>query len=229
MEDLETREKVINLGKKLAKHFEGFENGDAISQWMSHYLSEQIVKTESSKGKAKTLAEQNCFEAILKLWHHQSYYPRGNRPFENFEPVFRAIESLDPEKKFPHYYIGTDSETPSLSRETEAWVKLAKEMDISARILIQFSFEQAMRSSINQDSIDWINTMLGVVNSDETDAVIRFIPELVIEDEEIAIQKERDKKIETLEYRLEQLESFIGFSEILKKELLSQIDSLKNN
>lgn len=35
---------------------------------------------------------------------HRAAFPNGKRPFEDLEPVMRAIESLDPEDDTPRYF-----------------------------------------------------------------------------------------------------------------------------
>lgn len=93
MENLEIQEKVINLGKKLVSNFQQ-DNPDEITSWMINYLAEQIdlaEKTDCEQVKKK------CFDSILSLWKYHVVFPDGTRPFEDFEPIFKALDSLSPE------------------------------------------------------------------------------------------------------------------------------------
>ena len=93
-ENLETQERVINLGKKLLVNLKKNE-ADEITSWMINYLAEQIGLAESGSKEAKN----SCIEVILELWERRAILPNGTRPFESFEPIFKALESLSPESR----------------------------------------------------------------------------------------------------------------------------------
>lgn len=107
MDDLETQERVISLGKKLLTNLKKDE-ADEITSWMINYLAEQMALAESGSEEAKNI----CIEVILKLWERRATLHNGTRPFEDFEPVFKALESLSPESHVPRYYHQTDSDKP---------------------------------------------------------------------------------------------------------------------
>ncbi|MFA0630657.1 hypothetical protein AB4589_23275, partial [Vibrio sp. 10N.222.49.A3] len=118
-ENLETQEKVINLGKKLISSFQ--ENDlDYITAWMINYLSEQILLAENGDEEAK----KQCFNIIIQLWESRSVFPDGTRPFENFEPIFKALDSLSPETVMPRYFSNSydGQENEQLGGST-SWVE----------------------------------------------------------------------------------------------------------
>lgn len=102
MASSEIQERIINLGKALVEEL-GSRIGTP-SRWMAHYIAEQMTIADNAQGDDKIRAEQKCFETILKLWEHRSSLPNGQRPFENFEPIFRVLEQLNPENKQPFYF-----------------------------------------------------------------------------------------------------------------------------
>ena len=76
----------------------------ALGRWMAHYVADLIAKAENATGEEGSLNQKKCFDAILALWMHRAAFPSGKRPFEEMEPVVRAIESLDPEDSTPRYF-----------------------------------------------------------------------------------------------------------------------------
>ena len=103
MGDSETRKRIISLGKQLVEELDLEPGVDTLARWMAHYIAEQMIIAEKSDGDDKAQAEKQCFETILYLWQHRSLLPNKYRPFENFDPIFRVLEKLDPDHKEPYY------------------------------------------------------------------------------------------------------------------------------
>ena len=162
MENSEIQEKIIALGKKLANNFKS-GIGDATSHWMAHYIAEQIITFETNQGD-NTLASKECFETILKLWHHQAFFPRGTRPFEQFDEIFHAIERMNPNNSRPFFYTEPELELPSLSEKAVLWVNIARSLDQNIRSLIKFSFYQALDCTVNEETENWLTAISDIVN-----------------------------------------------------------------
>ena len=76
-ETSEIQERIFNLGKALVEEL-GLEPGvDTLARWMAHYIAEKITLAKNAHGDEKIKAEQQCFDAILKLWQHRSRLPNG--------------------------------------------------------------------------------------------------------------------------------------------------------
>lgn len=184
---------------------------------MINYLAEQIDLAESGSEEAKN----SCIEVILKLWEKRAMLPNGTRPFENFEPIFKALESLSPESHIPRYYHQTDSDKPYDLRGSEKWVEIAKRLDDTARTLITFMFEQAVVSSYSEDTKEWIKTLAGTIDSNEFDFILKY-----------SAEKEPDKmenRIENLTKRINNLEAFENLSESIRKNLKEELNRLEKN
>ena len=98
-------------------------------QIQRHLIGQRIIlqnKLLPSKTNQddNTLANKKCLETILQLWHHQAYFPRGTRPFEQLM-IFYAIERMDPNNSRPFFYTEPELELPSLSEEATLWVNIA--------------------------------------------------------------------------------------------------------
>src|SRR5882724_908658 len=147
MESSATRQRAINLGKKLVEAL-GREHGeDVMSRWMAHYIAEQMTVAETSKGAEKAIAEEKCFSAILSLWKHRASLPPGQRPFENFDAIFRALERLDPEDARGFYYGFWSGQEKPNPGSVEALVNLIMDVDAAARVLIELALVEAIEKA----------------------------------------------------------------------------------
>jgi hypothetical protein len=152
MESLETQQRVIELGKSLVKELGNDLGNDTLSRWLAHYIAELITNLENVEEEQKVQIRQRCFETILTLWQYRSSFRNGHRPFENFEPIFRALEALDPENRNSFYRFWNqreldDSEFPD---DVKHWTDLAVGLDNAARIWIKFALEQATQHALDE-------------------------------------------------------------------------------
>ncbi|CAI1628095.1 Uncharacterised protein [Serratia quinivorans] len=217
MESLEIPEKVISLGKKLVSSLKD-SDPDEITVWMINYLAEKIVMAESGSEVDK----RNCFDVILKLWGNRSLLPDGSRPFESFEPVFRALDSLSPESNNYHYMKGFYNDEPNVKlNESASWLDLAKNLDSVTRVLITFMFEQAIESATDRNTKEWLEVILDTVRLDELKVVFSHLYQ-----QETNVRKER---IERLENRIGQLKSFEELCAPIRCVLENELNSLKKS
>lgn len=150
MESSATRQKTISLGKHLIDWLGDQHGADVMSRWMAHYIAEQITATETATGQAKSLAEKKCFSAILDLWKHRASLPPGQRPFENFEPIFRALEHLDPEEPGGFYYgFWREQSKPELG-SVEAMIDFIVAIDNAARVLVEQALIEAIAKATDE-------------------------------------------------------------------------------
>jgi len=184
---------------------------------MINYLAEQITLAESGSEKAKN----NCIDVILKLWEKRATLPNGTRPFESFEPIFKALESLSPESNIPRYYHQADSDEPDDLSGSEKWVEIAKRLDDTARTLITFMFEQAVVGSCSEETKEWIKALAGTTDSNEFEFILKYSAEK--EPDEI------EDRIENLTNRINNLEAFESLSKSISQELREEICRLGEN
>ena len=182
---------------------------------MINYLAEQITLAESGSEKAKN----NCIDVILKLWEKRATLPNGTRPFESFEPIFKALESLSPESNIPRYYHQADSDEPDDLSGSEKWVEIAKRLDGTARTLITFMFEQAVVGSCSEETKEWINILSGVITSNEIELILRYRDEKKPD--------EVEARIESLTKRINNLEAFERLSKSIGQNLKEELNNLR--
>ncbi|EHH1179033.1 hypothetical protein WB533_003382 [Vibrio vulnificus] len=221
MDELEIREEVIGLGKKLLQSLKAGER-DEITEWMINYLAEQMYESENSDEHTVREAKHRCFETILSLWQHRSHFPNGSRPFAQFEAVFKALASLDPEDSYPRYYSLPEKEEPTFSEDIQSWVNLGYGLDKTAKSLISFAFEQAVASAMDKDVTDWLSLLKGSTQVDEARVLIKLWGDGAVEKTE-----EKEKKAERYAKRIEQLKAFNLMSSALVSDLEEQIKHLQ--
>lgn len=192
---------------------------------MAHHIADLIAKAENATGEEKQSAERTCFEAILALWRHRAELPNGKRPFENFEPVIRAIESLDPEDDTPRYF--RSARPPRGERveksEAETWLDTVSGLDYSARILIGYCLAKAADAAVDK-SEEWVSLAEAAgAEGGITEIVIRFISS------KADLGKESDPNAEVrrrLEDRLRRLEGFTKLAEAVAGDLRARLEAL---
>ena len=151
MESSETRTKVIELGDELVAQLSNPEKTDTLSRWVAHYIAEQLVQIEQTKGEDKRANEDRCFQAILTLWSHRSSMPNGMRPLEDFEPILHALDRLDPKNPRPMWHsLGHRPDEEDESTETIKTMDCILSMDRVIRELIETLLHSAVASAVNR-------------------------------------------------------------------------------
>jgi predicted glycoside hydrolase/deacetylase ChbG (UPF0249 family) len=155
------------LGKALIEELDLEPGVDTLSRWMAHYIAELLAKLENVKGDEKAQVQQHCFEIILTLWQHRSSYRDGHRPFENFEPIFKSLEALNPETPHPFYRFWQHEEKENLefrADDVKHWIDMAKGIDGAARVWIKFAISQAAQKALDGKTSHWLNKSIGLMS-----------------------------------------------------------------
>lgn len=237
MASSEMQRRIINLGKALVEEL-GLNPGvDTLARWMAHYVAEQMTIAGNATGDDKIRAEQHCFEIILKLWEHRSSLPNGRRPFESFEPIFRALEKLDPENKQLYYFnniIGNSSEPDKIYKvpaSVKQWLDVASGIDRVVWIWLDYVFKQAALCATDEHTIEWLKNCVNLQEFDDASTIIRLIPDNFLNSDEVSPKSFRQKRTKMINDRIQDLEAFSDFNQkllsILRKELedISEDDS----
>lgn len=157
MEALPRFEQILALGRKLVDELDMETSVDTLGRWMAHYVAELMDAAENAPSQERAVAQEKCFHAILELWIHRAELPDGKRPFENLEPIIRAVESLDPDDKIPRYFLtvrGGIAEEDEES-QTKSLLEFVRNIDTTARILIGYTLTEAARSAVDK-SKEWV-------------------------------------------------------------------------
>jgi len=221
------------LGEALVEELELNPGVDTLARWMAHYVAEQMTDAEESSGDVKRIAEEHCFETILNLWQHRSVLPKGHKPFERFESIFNALDRLNPDNPQPYYYFRTDNnlsegnEEDKPSNEVLQLVEMANRMDRSARIIIEYFFQQAALLATDEKTTNWLNNAIGIPPNDDISIIVRLMKSYENSDE--TTKNNENNQSEIIQSRVRQLDAFIALSQEIRPLLLEQIDFIDEN
>ena len=217
---------ILPLGKKLVDELGLDQSSDTLGRWMAHYIAELIQNAEAASEDDRPEKLARCAEAILDIWEHRSMLPNDKRPFEDFEPILRVLESLDLHNDIPRYFrlATTMVENDKQQSETEQWLDTIAKIDSSAKILIRYCLAHAAENAKNK-SKEWID-LAEVFSAEQIDfRIIRLIPD------KNALSK--DSILDEWEYKqtekqLLQIESLVKVANALSSELREKLERLDN-
>ena len=214
---------VLALGKKLVDEMGLDQSVDTLGRWMAHYLAAKMEDAEAATGEAREQKMSECSDAILKLWAHRSELPKGKRPFEDFEPVFRALRSLDPDDTTPRYFREVRAEVDQDAENdlTKQWLDLASGLDYTARVLIRYCLAITAREAVDK-SRDWVGLAGAVAGEDDID--IRTVQFITDDVDALVSENPDDSEREKIEDLLKRLEAFADFSQTLASHLRGQLE-----
>ncbi|MEL1240380.1 hypothetical protein [Flavobacterium flavipallidum] len=217
MENLEQQEKIINLGKLFVKELKLEPGVDTFSRWMAHYLAEKMSVAEQSEGSQKEAAEKECFDVILKLWQHRHSLPTGRRPFESFESLLETLSKLKPDTDDPYFYNAFRSKDLTRLKidntPVEEWMDIAKEIDKTSRIWIEYAFNQASNNAKNEKTKEWIENTIELSDNTETDIINVLLDNNTTFNIDDDFSKQYD--IERLTKRISQLQKYAKLNETI--------------
>lgn len=192
---------------------------------MAHHIADLITKTESAPDEEKSASKKACFDAILALWKHRAELPNGRRPFEDLEPVIRAIESLDPDDNTPRYFrsVRSAQDHSKEKSEVDQWLDMVRGLDYSAKSLIGYCLVEAARAAVDK-SEEWVRLAEAAATEDgAAEIVIRFVSSNADlgnrPDPNVAIRRQ-------LQDRIERLEGFSKLAEAVVRDLRARLTAL---
>ena len=195
---------------------------DTLGRWMAHYLAELMDAAANAPQEERAAARKRCCDAILDLWSHRAELPDGKRPFEDIEPVVRALESLDPESNAPRYFhhVRDTIVERDEDRETQSLLEFVCNIDATARILIAHALADAARSAIDK-SRSWVAMAEAAATDPGVIAVvIRFVSD-EWSSEPSTGKNERDR----LQDRIDKLETFVEMVGLVVDDLKKRRDA----
>ena len=193
------KEQAINLGKALVYELGFDQSTDTLGRWMAHYISERITTAENATGQEKSKTEKECFEAVLKLWQHRAYFPIGHRPFENFEPIFRTLERLDPESERTYFFDDPYEKVPGrktneISQGIRQWIDMVFEIDQVARIWIDYVLKHAANCAADKKTKSWLQRSVSRKDKDIS-IIFRLLSDDMLDDKEGGADTRKQKNM----------------------------------
>ncbi len=192
---------------------------DTTARWMAHYIAEQIERAENSTGAEKKEAEERCVETILKLWKHRLSFPRGSRPFENFEPIIRTLARLDPENERHFFFENRKEKKDGVPEEVQKWLDIADGIDEAARVWLKYVLEQAALAATDDSTIEWLENSVALQEDDHFSVIFRDLHNDIWGEG----QKQNEKKRKTIISRIKKLEAFSELNQLLLDEYRNEL------
>ena len=189
---------------------------------MAHYLAEKMTDIDSAGVEAKAQAQRECFETILLLWDYRACFPDGMRPFNSLEPIFNALEHINPNKAAPSFFINENRDN-SPPKEIEQTIELITSLDAAVRIMISFLVRESILHATDKSTLDWLGAIGGIAKSDEARILLKFIPGL---DESDPVQGQNEKRKNELSEHVDRLEAFENLSREIKAVLEAELERL---
>lgn len=226
MANSEMRKNIIALGERIVKELNLDPGVDTLSRWMSHYIAEKILIVKQSSGVKKKKAEEQCLESILKLWTHRKVALDGH-PFENFEPIFRTLEMLDPDNINQHFYFNhlvnssEKKKSGKNSDEIQKWLDLAMGIDQTARILLEYVFNNATGLASDSNANMWLKHFDGAgLDDDEILAILKLNEK---QSSKNKTKEEKEVYQKQLKSKIDRLEAFSSLSQKLRDEFEGEL------
>lgn len=201
---------ILNLGKMLVDELGLDDSVDTLSRWMAHYIAQQMIEIENSDGEKKAISEEKCFESILKLWKNRAYYEPDKNPFERFEPIFKTLERMNPEKE--SYFFLNQNNAQQYQEESEGQVSINSLMDMAsgidkiARIWINYILKQATVCATDEKTIEWLRaSVVDEYDNLDSGVIIKLL--------DLDVDEDKDVKETKIRERIEQLKRFRDFNE----------------
>jgi hypothetical protein len=221
-------EAVLRLGRRLVEELGLAESTDTLARWMAHHIAELIEDVEKADGVYKAEKTVKCRQAIVDLWQHRHELPDGKRPFEDLEPVLRALSSLDPDGG-THRYFRASSRPHGEEDErsdTERWLELAEGLDASARILICYCLGQAAVGA-SEEMKEWLLLAEAAALGHETEfPIIRII---VGEGDLVTEPDPNEQERKELEERIQRLEGFRDMAQSVADTLRRRVNDFEGS
>jgi hypothetical protein len=218
-----TNQEVINLGKAIITELGMEIECNTPARWLVHYIAENIHKSENSQGEKKGVAEKNCIDAILQLWHHRSDLPRGINPFTEFESVFRGLSRLDNSSQKPYFnefsqfdHEVAQDETP----ECKQWVDIAISIDKVAKTLVSESFELAANAALTEKS----KNILSLAPEGSGDDIQIMLNLLMNKDP----NKSSDEKVKKIQSKIQSIEALKAACDVFIETLNNDLSLLED-
>jgi len=134
---------VLELGKRLVSQLD--VSDDLLASWMAHYIA-----PANQKKQRMLLTKPRLPPLILaprqswRFWEHRSSLPDQIARWD-LEPVLRTLASLDVDQTQYRYYpeVLREAGMADADEGAQKWLELAKGLDYSARLLIQFACDRS--------------------------------------------------------------------------------------
>lgn len=216
---------ILPLGKKISDELGYNEGVDTLGKWMSQYIAELIIESESTNETCRRSLKKECAEEILKIWSYRNTYPNKKRPFQEFEKIFEVLEGLDEQPRpIMRFLLNNTEDTQNKenegSNEIEEWLASIDIIDKSARIMIKHCLYRVTSLLHTPKSVEWFEIAKKLVKQPEETLIIEKI--LSIHGDSETIRENNTLEIDAKIHRLEDSKQILNsiIEDLYKLKLL---------
>lgn len=220
---MEQSSKVLALGEAIVKNLS--DSHDTTARWMAYYVAELMEKASSTQGKDKEDYEKRCFDTILKLWQHKSFYPDDSLPFRDYDSIFKTLRRIDPSEDMP-FYVNRGKEITEENEEVQTYVKIALVIDKAVKIWFEYILNQAIQSATGDIALSDLNAILNLEKDDFESITINVILRgLDNEGTQSADSNTIDREV--IEEKVEILKAFDSFNQEMLGVLEERLQNMQ--
>jgi hypothetical protein len=128
---------VVALGRELADSLDPF---DTLGRWMAHYIADLISRAETAENPDRVTLQRECSAEILRLWSHRHSFRNPDRPLASYEPLYRALDRLDPESP-PWSFLRTFEQDTAPTTE---------QLEVNTLLKAAIAIEEAARDAVRE-------------------------------------------------------------------------------
>ena len=145
--------------------------------------------------------------------------PTNFARWRDLEPALRALASLDVAQTEYRYYpeVLREAETGDADDGSQKWLKLARDLDYSARLLMHFALRSAAQNAASQ-AAPWVDLALQAGADVGPRVVVRFI----LDDDDASSTETGEA---SLRDKVSRLESFANLANSVATELRARLSS----
>jgi hypothetical protein len=156
--------------------------------------------------------------------------PRGRRPFENFEPILKVLESIDPDNREPflHHMSEHEQQLANSNPNYEAikpYIESIVEIEKVARVWMENLLNQAALKVTDEKTKAWLEaaSLIGLPDDIHSIRIVYKNFNLLDDDDNVSSQD-----TDRLEKRIGQLEKFRKLNELLLKNYQDELARKRN-
>ena len=216
---MEPSDSVLALGIAISQ--DQSNSYDVTARWMACYIAEMIQAVETAQGENKADLQSKCYETILKLWHHKSFYPDDSLPFRDYDSIFKTLNRIDPSEDVP-FYVNRGKTITEKNEEVQTYINIALVIDKVVKIWFEHILNQAIQAATGDAAISYLKAVLNLEEDDFDYITINTILRgLANEETPLNSKNAVNKKI--IEEKIETLKTFNSFSQELLADLEEQL------
>lgn len=195
---------------------------------MAHDLASKLTAYRKATGARKKEAANELSSLIFQFWEHRHSLADGLRPFDNYDAVLGALESLDPTNEHDRYF---NYERPLASglknmEQQKHWLNLARTFDRGARSIITMCLSAAAQAAGKPPEV-WLKVAGALASNDDFDMPVIFrivFSDKDLVDDEVDLNAPERKRLERISA---QLDAMLQSSREFKSHLDQRLAAVK--